>query len=61
MMYASYLIFDIVSLIVENKTYINEYMIQQEKYQKIEDQLMVTEKLKVYASMNEADNKNKIK
>ncbi len=48
LMYLAYLIFDIVNYVVQHKTYINEYMIQVEKYQKIEDQQLIQEKLQVY-------------
>jgi len=48
LMYSAYLIYDVVTYFVQNKTYVNEYMIQVEKHQKIQDQLLVQEKLKVY-------------
>ena len=51
-LYLSYFVFDVVSFITQKLTYVNEYMIQEEKYQKIEDQLLINEKLKIYAYVN---------
>ena len=47
-MYAAYLIFDVVTYFVQHLTYVNEYMLQVEKHEKLEQQLLVQEKLKEY-------------
>ena len=48
LMYASYLIYDVVTYFAQHSTYINEYMIQVEKYEKLQNQIAVQEKLEVY-------------
>lgn len=55
LMYSAYLIHDVVTYLFQNQTYVNEYMIQVEKYQKIEEQLLVQEKMKVYAEMQKEE------
>lgn len=55
LMYLVYLIHDIVTYIMQNQTYINEYMIQVEKYQKIEEQLLIQEKVKFYAEIRKEE------
>ena len=57
LMYTAYLIFDVVTYFVQQGTYINQYMIQVEKHQHIQDQLLVQEKLKVYNKTKKAENK----
>ena len=57
LMYTAYLIYDVVTYFVQQRTYVNEYMIQVEKHQKIQDQLMVQEKLKVYYKTKDVENK----
>lgn len=49
MMYAAYLIFDVVNYFVQHSTYINEYLIQVDKYEQINNQLIIQEKLKAYS------------
>ena len=51
-LYLSYFVFDVVSFITQKLTYGSEYMNQEEKNQKIEDQLLINEKLKIYADVN---------
>ena len=57
MMYLSYLIYDAVTYYVQHSTYINEYMIQVEKHNKIQDQLLIQEKLVVYNKTKEVEKK----
>ena len=47
-MYLSYLIFDVVTLFYQSKTYVNEYMIQEEFVASIQNQKIVEEKIKKY-------------
>ena len=51
-MYLAYLIFDVTTFIFQNKTYVNEYMLQVEKYNKMINEKLVEEKLKAYNSKN---------
>lgn len=52
LMYLAYFIHDLVSYIVQNKTYVNEYMMQVEKMQRIEENLLIKEKTKLYNKRN---------
>lgn len=52
LMYISYLIFDISNFVIQNKTYVNEYMLQVERHNKLANQALVNEKLKLYNSKN---------
>ncbi len=52
LMYLAYLIFDVTTFIFQNKTYVNEYMLQVEKYNKMINEKLVEEKLKAYNSKN---------
>ncbi len=61
LMYFAYLIFDIINYFVQNKTYVNEYMVQSEKYTKIENVKIVEEKLKVYRKSEKSKSGNKVK
>lgn len=47
-MYAVYLTYDISKCILDHKNYVNEYMISSKEVQKIEDDRLREEKLKVY-------------
>lgn len=53
MMYVVYLIYDVVNVIVQHKTYLNEYMVESAKYIKIENEKKVKSKLAVYEKANE--------
>ncbi len=53
LMYSAYLIYDVVTYFVQHATYVNEYMIQVEKYEKIQDQLEIQEKLETYNKSKE--------
>lgn len=48
LMYGSYLIFDVVTYFYQNKTYINQYMIEVEKHKKREEEKVIKSKLKAY-------------
>ncbi len=58
LMYVSYLIFDVVNLCVQEKTYVNQYMIQQQLYQKEEDGKLIKQKLKSYKKLKMSEEKN---
>lgn len=47
-MYISYLVFDVVTNVSQKTTYENEYMKICEEYKKIEDEKIISQKLKVY-------------
>lgn len=47
-MYAAYLVFDSVTFLVQKSTYVNQYMQAVERYQQIENQKVVEEKIKAY-------------
>ena len=47
-LYLSYLVFDVVTNVVQKYTYENEYMKICEEYKKQEDEKMITKKLKAY-------------
>ena len=59
-MILSYLIFDSVTCVYQHKTYINEYMIQESKYQEIEKAELIEQKLGVYKKFKETKSQNKI-
>ena len=48
LMYLSYLTFDIATYFYQHNTYINQYMIQEEKFNQIINQQLIEEKLGVY-------------
>lgn len=54
-MYASYLIYDVVTLFYQQKTYVNQYMEQVANYNKMMDDKLVQEKLEVYKKAEEKD------
>lgn len=58
LMYTAYLIFDIVTFIYQKKTYVNEYMLQVEQYEKIQQQIEIDEKIKVYNKALSSKSKN---
>lgn len=58
LMYSAYLIFDVANYFIQQKTYVNQYMLQVEQYKLIEEQLTVKEKLKVYKKSKVANSKN---
>ena len=58
LMYSSYLIFDISQLIVQNKSYVNQYMLQVQMHEKQEDEKLVKVKLKEYEKINDGEIKN---
>lgn len=55
-MYFAYLVFDVVNLIYQFKTYKNEYMLVIESYQKAQDDEKVKEKLKIYKKNKQSKN-----
>ncbi len=59
-MYLSYLIFDVVTFFYQNKTYINQYMLEKERVKKLEEQELIDKKLKIYEEQQKA-NKPKTK
>lgn len=52
-MYLAYLIFDIVTYFYQHNTYVNQYMIQEEKFNQIVNQQLIEEKLGVYKKTGE--------
>ena len=52
-MYSAYLIFDVGTLIYQNSTYINEYMIEQRKAKEEEKQKIIEQKLETYKLIEE--------
>lgn len=60
-MYACYLIYDVVTFFVQHSTYVNQYMLQVEKHEKIQSQLEAQEKLKVYEKTKKETPKSKRK
>lgn len=52
-MYLSYLTFDIVTYFYQHNTYVNQYMIQEEKFNQIVNQQLIEEKLGVYQKVTE--------
>ena len=58
MMYTAYLIYDVVTYFVQHSTYINEYMIQVEKHEKIQNQILVQEKLALYTKSKQTETKD---
>ena len=56
-MYASYLIFDIVTWLYQKNTYVNEYMIKVQEYKEIQEQHLIEEKIKAYNLANEEKEK----
>ncbi len=52
-MYLSYLTFDIVTYFYQHNTYVNQYMIQEEKFNQIVQQQIIEEKLGVYKKTSE--------
>ncbi len=57
-MYASYLIFDIVTYFYQHNTYVNQYMIQEEKFNKLINQQIMQEKLEIYQKVEESKAQN---
>jgi hypothetical protein len=57
-MYLSYLIFDVVTYFYQHNTYVNQYMIQEEKHNQILDQQLMQEKLEMFQKVEEAKNQN---
>lgn len=57
LMYASYLIFDIVTWLYQKNTYVNEYMIKVQEYKEIQEQHLIEEKIKAYNLANEEKEK----
>jgi len=57
-MYAVYIIHDMVTLCMQKTTYVNQYMVEVEKTKKVEDEKLVSEKLKVYEKSKAAETKN---
>lgn len=53
-MYLSYLIFDIGTLIYQNATYLNEYMVQEQKYENKENEKLINQKLNQYNTVKES-------
>ena len=53
-MYASYMIFDLVSMIYQRKTYINEYMQKQIEVKEIQKKKKVKEKTEIYEKMKQS-------
>jgi hypothetical protein len=47
-MYAAYLVYDSANYLVQKSTYVNQYMQAVERYQEIENQKIVEEKIKAY-------------
>lgn len=47
-MYVAYLIYDVVTFFYQSQTYVNEYMLQEEKMTNIANQQLMEEKLKKY-------------
>lgn len=48
MLYASYLVYDLVNCIVQHKTYLNQYMLQVKKHDQIENKPLIQKKLVAY-------------
>lgn len=59
LMYVSYLIYDIVNYFVQSKTYLNQYMVVCQSYQKASDEEKIADKLKVYKKSKKQEDKNK--
>lgn len=57
-MYTSYLIFDIVTYFYQHNTYVNQYMIQEEKFNKLINQQIIEEKLEIYKKSEESKIQN---
>lgn len=55
LMYSGYLIYDVVTYFVQNSTYINEYMIQVEKFERIQNQIEIQEKIDAYNKSKTSD------
>ena len=51
-MYVSYLIFDAVTLVYQKKTYLNQIMVEEQKYIDAHNEKLKKEKLKVYKEKN---------
>lgn len=49
-MYLSYLIFDVVTFFYQSQTYVNQYMLQEEWQTKMENEKIISHKLKKYKS-----------
>ena len=56
-MYASYLIFDVVTLFYQNRTYVNQYMLEEQKYIDAQNEEIMNEKLKVYKKSQKSKEK----
>ena len=51
-MYTAYLVFDTANYIVQKSTYMNQYMQAVERYQQIENEKIINEKIKAYNKTN---------
>lgn len=60
-MYGVYLIYDIVHYISQLKNYKNEYMLVVENYKKVQDEILIDEKLKLYSDRKNSENLNEQK
>lgn len=57
-MYLSYLVFDIGTLIYQNVTYLNEYMIEEQRAKEEETQRIIEQKLDTFKTIEESKMKN---
>ena len=57
-MYLAYLIFDIGTLIYQNSTYINEYMIEEKRAKEEEKQKIIEQKIETYNLIKETKGQN---
>ena len=57
-MYASYLIFDVVTFFYQNHTYVNEYMIKVQEYKELKESQIIEEKIKAYNESLKPENKD---
>lgn len=58
LMYATYLIFDTVNFFVQKKTYLNQEMVADEEFKKLEEEKVVKEKVGAYKKLKQSEKKN---
>lgn len=56
-MYLAYLIFDIVTFFYQSQTYVNQYMVEEQKYKELEENDIMEKKLKQYKKIKDAEEK----
>ena len=57
-LYLAYLVFDCVNYVVQKKTYVNEYMIQVERYNEVEKIAKIKNKLSAYEKIKQEKNRD---